>query len=81
MKKNLRYPATAREARLEGKVFVAFIVNEQGGIEDVRVIKSLDPEIDAEAVRLVQEMPTWIPGKVKGKPVACRYNLPINFSL
>lgn len=80
-KKNLRYPQSARESRLEGKIFVTFIVNEQGNIEDARVLRSFDPEMDTEAVRLIQEMPTWIPGKQNGKPVNCRFNLPVNFAL
>ena len=66
---------------MEGKIFVTFIVNEQGNIEDARVLRSFDPEMDTEAVRLIQEMPTWIPGKQNGKPVNCRFNLPVNFAL
>ena len=81
LRKNLRYPEAARKARLEGRVFVSFIVNDQGGIEDVHVLNSLNREMDAEAVRLVQEMPTWIPGKQNGKPVNCRFNLPVIFIL
>ena len=80
-KKNLRYPKTAQEGRLEGRIFVTFIVNEQGNIEEARVLRSLDPEMDAEAVRLIQEMPTWIPGKQNGKSINCRFNLPVNFAL
>jgi protein TonB len=81
LRQNMQYPESARKAKLAGKVFVSFIVNEQGKIEDVRTLKSLDPDLDAEAVRLVQSMPAWTPGKINGKPVACRYNLPINFDL
>ncbi|QJW89473.1 energy transducer TonB [Spirosoma taeanense] len=81
LRKNLQYPQAARQARKEGKVFVTFIVGEQGAIEEVRALNSLDPELDAEAVRVVQAMPNWKPAKVAGKAVACRYNLPINFAL
>ncbi|WP_170069412.1 energy transducer TonB [Spirosoma pollinicola] len=77
----MKYPQAARQAQKEGKVFVNFIVNERGGIEEARVLKSLDSELDAEAVRLVQRMPAWTPGKVNGSVVACRYNLPIPFDL
>ncbi len=81
LRQNLHYPEAARKARVEGRVFIRFIVNEQGAIEEVSALKSLDPDLDAEAVRLVQSMPAWVPGKVNGKAVACWYNLPITFSL
>ncbi|RYF78106.1 MAG: energy transducer TonB [Cytophagaceae bacterium] len=81
LQQNMKYPKSARQAKKEGNVFVSFIVNERGGIEEARVLKSLDPELDAEAVRLVESMPAWTPGKVNGLIVACRYNLPITFDL
>lgn len=80
LRKNLRYPQSARMGRVEGRVFINFMISEQGTIEQVRVLKGLSPELDAEAVRLVQNMPNWKPGRQDGKAVACRYNLPINFS-
>ncbi|RRB02147.1 energy transducer TonB [Larkinella rosea] len=79
--KNLRYPEAARKTGLEGRVFVSFIVTEQGKIEDAHVLKNLDPELDAEALRLIKSMPTWTPAKQAGQPVACRYNLPVNFRI
>jgi len=81
IKTNLRYPEAARKARREGRVFVTFIVNEQGGIEDVRALNKVDSELEAEAVRLVQDMPKWTPGQQAGRAVNCRYNLPISFVL
>ncbi|MFD2935446.1 energy transducer TonB [Spirosoma flavum] len=81
LRENMKYPQAARQAKKEGKVFVSFIVNERGGIEEARALKSLDPALDAEAVRLVESMPAWTPGKVNGLVVACRYNLPITFDL
>jgi len=79
LRQNLRYSEAARKAGRTGRVFITFIVSEQGAIQDVRALNSLDPELDAEAVRIVREMPTWIPGKQNGQAVACRYNIPINF--
>ena len=81
LRKNMHYPRAAQRAGLEGRVFIAFIVSEQGRIEETHILKSLTPEMDAEAVRSVRKMPNWIPGKVNGKPVACRYNVVVNFSL
>ncbi|WP_170299313.1 energy transducer TonB [Larkinella terrae] len=81
LRKNLRYPETARKAGREGRVFVSFIVTEQGKIEDAQVTKSLDPELDAEALRLIESMPTWTPAKQANRPVACKYNLPVNFRI
>lgn len=80
-RKNLRYPETARNARLEGKVFVSFIVTDKGRIEEVYALKRLGMGLDEEAVRLIQTMPNWIPGKQSGRAVTVRYNLPVNFSL
>ncbi|WP_138989875.1 energy transducer TonB [Larkinella sp. C7] len=79
--KHLHYPETARKAGQEGKVFVTFIVSEQGRIEKAEILKGLGSELDAEAIRLIENMPAWIPAKQGGQVVACRYNLPINFSL
>lgn len=81
LRKNRRYPETARKAGREGRVFVSFIITEQGGIEQASVLKSLDPELDAEALRLIKTMPTWTPAKQGGQPVACRFNLPVNFKI
>jgi len=79
LRKNTRYPEAARKKKKKGVVFVNFIVTDKGLIEDVQVLKGLTPELDAEAVRVVQEMPTWVPGRQSGKAVNCRYNLPIHF--
>ena len=81
IQQNLHYPTAAQKAMKEGTVFVNFIVNEQGALEDVQVRMPVHSDLDAEALRLIKTMPNWIPGKVAGKPVACRYNLPIKFAL
>lgn len=78
---NLRYPSEAVEKKIEGKVFVSFIVNEQGYIRDVKVLKGLGYGTDEEAVRVVLSMPKWKPARQSGKPVALRYNLPLSFVL
>lgn len=78
-RQNLRHPKDAQKAGADNKVFVNFVVTDTGVIEDVRVIKSLGPEFDAEAIRVMTAMPHWIPGKQGGKPVYCRFNLPISF--
>ena len=78
---NLRYPKAAQTAGLGGRVFVRFLINKQGAIEKVKVLKGISPEIDAEAIRMVSSMPNWLPGKVDGQAVDCFYNLPINFSV
>ncbi len=78
-RQNLRHPKGVRKARGKGKVFVNFIVTDAGVIEDVKVLKSLGPEFDAEAIRVMMAIPRWIPGKQSGRPVYVRYNLPIRF--
>ncbi|WP_420148709.1 energy transducer TonB [Spirosoma sp.] len=81
IQKNLRYPTgLTAEPEAGGRVFVSFIVGEEGRIEEAKVLKSLGPKFDEEAIRLITSMPNWIPGKIDGRAVACRYNLPINFS-
>lgn len=81
LRKNLRYPEAARNAKLEGRVLVSFIVTAGGHIEDVYPLKSPGMGTAEEAVRLVQNMPNWIPGKQSGRPVNVRYNLVVNFIL
>lgn len=78
---NLRYPSEAVEKRIEGKVFLSFIVNEQGYIRDVKVLKGLGYGTDEEAVRVMLSMPKWKPARHSGKAVALRYNVPISFVL
>lgn len=78
---NLQYPKDLVEAGIEGRVVVQFVVNEDGSISDVKVLQSLHPSADAEAVRLIKGMPRWIPGKQNGKPVRVYYTIPIRFRL
>lgn len=79
--KNLKYPEEAAKAREEGKVVVGFVVSATGKIRDVKINKSVSPQLDEEAMRVVRSMPDWTPGELGGRPVACHYVLPVNFKL
>jgi periplasmic protein TonB len=81
IKKNMKYPASARRMGIDGTVYVTFVVGKDGSINDVRVLKGISADCDKEAVRVVQAMPNWKAGKQNGKPVLVRFNLPIKFKL
>jgi protein TonB len=81
IKKNMRYPASARRMGIDGTVYVSFVVGKDGSIADVKVLRGISADCDKEAVRVVQAMPPWKPGKQNGKPVFVRFNLPIKFKL
>ena len=78
---NINYPQTAQKAGVQGKVFVNFVVEPDGSVSNVKVIRSLGGGCDEEAVRVVKAMPQWRPGKQRGQAVRVSYNLPINFKL
>lgn len=78
---SVRYPVGAQQNKIQGKVFVGFVVGRDGVVKDVKVVKGVDPLLDAESVRVVNTFPRWTPGKQKGKLAAVRYTLPINFVL
>ena len=75
------YPDMEFEAGIDGKVYVQFTVDKDGSIEEVKVIKSVSDGLDKEATRMVKAMPKWSPGKMNGKAVKCRFNLPVAFKL
>jgi protein TonB len=79
--KKVKYPAQARRMGIEGKVFVEFVINRDGSIQDVKAIKGIGAGCDEEAVRVIQSAPSWKPGKQRGKPVRQRMVLPITFKL
>ena len=79
--KNLNYPRSAASAGISGRVFVSFVVNTDGSLADVQVLKGIGFGCDEEATRVVQKMPHWRPGKQSGRAVRVKYNLPIAFSL
>ena len=78
---NIRYPAEARNRNISGDVLITFLVTSKGKVERVKVIKSVDPSIDAEAKRVVESMPEWKPGTLGGKPVDVQMTLPVKFQL
>ena len=78
---NMKYPVEAMNKKEQGKVIVQFIVSENGEVSEPKIIRSVSPALDKEACRVVLAMPKWNPGKLKGKPVAVRYMLPITFRL
>jgi len=78
---NLRYPEIAAENGISGKVYVQFAVNSRGKVEDAVVVRSVDPALDKEAVRIVMSSPEWEPGKQRGRPVKVQFTFPINFIL
>ena len=79
--KNLKYPAVAKENNIKGQVSVTFVVERDGSLAEARVIGSLSPETDAEAIRLIKECPKWNPGMQNGRAVRVQYALPIKFVL
>ena len=78
---NMKYPVEAMNKKEQGKVIVQFIVSENGEVSEPKIIRSVSLALDKEACRVVLAMPKWTPGKLKGKPVAVRYMLPISFRL
>lgn len=81
LNQNVRYPAEAQETCVQGRVVVSFVVGKDGHISDVTVLRSVDPSLDKEAVRVIRNMPRWTPGKQGGEPVKVRYNVPVSFRL
>ena len=78
---NVKYPVIAQENGIQGRVICQFVVNKDGTIVDVEVVRSVDPSLDKEAIRVIKSMPKWSPGKQRGKPVRVKYTLPVNFKL
>ena len=81
IKKNMRYPASARRMGVDGTVYVSFVVSKDGSISEVKTIRGISADCDQEAMRVVSMMPPWRPGKQNGKPVFVRFVLPIKFQL
>lgn len=79
--KNIRYPAKAHKANVQGRVITQFTVGKDGAIRDAKVVRSVSPELDAEALRVISAMPNWKPGKQGGKAVACHFTVPVVFRL
>lgn len=77
---NIRYPAICLEEGVYGVVYLSFLIQADGSIADIRLLRGVHPALDAEAKRILELMPKWVPGKQRGKPVDVRYNVPIKFS-
>ena len=78
---NIKYPKQIMEEGIQGRVTVSFIVEKDGRVSNVRLLRSVQPSLDKEAIRVVKSMPKWTPGKHNGKPVRVRFNLPVMFKL
>ena len=78
---NVEYPQVAKEKGIQGRVFVNFIVDNDGSVDSVKVLKGIGGGCDEEAIRVVAAMPNWEPGMQRGKPVRVSYNLPVKFTL
>ena len=81
LSKNIKYPTTAQENGIQGRVIVQFVVNTDGSIVEPKVVRGVDPELDAEALRVISIMPKWKPGKQKGEAVRVKYTIPVMFRL
>ena len=82
LSENVKYPVIAQENGIQGRVICQFVVNKDGSIVDVEVVRSGgDASLDKEAVRVIKSMPKWKPGKQRGKPVRVKYTVPVNFKL
>ena len=78
---HLKYPLVAEENGIQGRVIVSFVVEKDGSISNVKIAKGVDPSLDREAMRVINSMPRWTPGKIKGQPVRVKYTGPVNFRL
>ena len=81
LSQNIRYPAISQENGVQGRVIVQFVVNQDGSIVDPVVVRSVDPYLDKEALRVISMMPKWKPGKQRGKAVRVKYTVPVTFKL
>lgn len=79
--KSIKYPVIAQENGIQGRVSCSFVVNKDGSIVDAEVIRGVDPSLDKEALRVINSMPKWSPGKQRGKPVRVKYTVPVTFRL
>ena len=81
LQENIKYPVVAQENGIQGRVTCQFVVNIDGSIVDIEVVRGVDPSLDREAMRVIGTMPKWTPGEQRGKPVRVRFTLPVQFRL
>lgn len=79
LRETIKYPAEAAKNGIEGRVIVRFVIGSDGTVGNVEIVRGVDPQLDAEAVRVINAMPKWTPGKQDGKPVAVKYTIPVTF--
>jgi len=77
----IKYPVIAQENGIQGRVYISFVVNPKGLVEQVKIVRGVDPNLDKEAIRVIESLPAWKPGKQRGKPVKVSFTVPINFVL
>jgi TonB family protein len=81
LSQNVKYPVEAHKAGVQGRVIANFVVEKDGSITEAKIVKSVSPELDAEALRVIGSMPNWMPGMQNGEPVRVKYTVPITFKL
>ena len=78
---NMAYPESCKEAGIQGRVIATFVVEKDGSVTDIEIAKSVHPDLDAEAIRVIKAMPAWKPGKQRGELVRVKFAVPVNFKL
>jgi protein TonB len=81
LSENIKYPVMAKNNKVEGRVYITFVIEKDGTVSDAKVLRSVNEELDAEALRVINAMPKWKPGMQQGVPVRVQYNIPISFKL
>jgi len=81
LEQNIHYPEDAKKKNIQGKVFLTFVIEKDGSLSDIKVLRGVSADIDAEAIRVIKNAPKWDPGMQNGRPVRVQYQVPIGFSL
>ena len=81
LSENVKYPEDCKKEGIQGRVIAQFIIDKDGSVIDVKIVRGVHPSLDKEAIRMIEAMPKWTPGKVKGEPVKCQYTLPVAFKI
>lgn len=81
IKKNIQYPEIARKNGIQGRVIVGVVVDKNGSVTNLTILKSIDPYLDKEAIRVISSMPKWTPGVQNGKKVRVKFTVPVSFRL
>lgn len=79
--KKIKYTKQARRNRITGKIYVTFVINKEGKVNDAKILRGLGYGLDEEVLRVINKMPVWIPGRINDRRVSVQYNLPVNFNL